>query len=162
MTYALSNETADRIVNRISMGATMAVTQGGYRIRIPVGPHIGAEMIEERLPGIEAYLRDEEGLEPGSRQINEREVGIHIGATREKDNLLLFYTGRLTRVSAGRDGQMLALLDDTIVPIDYKSPHIMLARDGDRVSLGYRRLTDGKIVVGGFENHELPYDWRDR
>lgn len=161
MTYALSNETADRIAVAIGMRATMAVTPGGYRVRIPTGTRANAETVERMLPEVEAYLRDHEGLQPGSRQVGEREAIVHIGATPADDVRLLSYSGRLSRVGPGRDGQMLAFLDDTIVPIDTKSPHVMLARDGDRIRLTYLRLTDGRIMVGGFTNLELPYDWRD-
>lgn len=162
MTYAISNDAADFIKSTIGMGSTMAATREGYRIRIPLGPYITHDVIKTKLPEIERFLRDEMKLEPGASIVNEREFILTVAATLERDNHLLFYTGRMARIGAGRDGQMLALLDDTIVPIDHKSPHVMLARDGDRVSLGYRRLTDGSVVVGGFNNLNLPHDWRDR
>lgn len=160
MTSALSSDESDRIVGRIGMGCTMAATMGGYRIRIPVDPHITGAMIEERLAEIEADLMAD-GYKVGSRQIGRDDITIHLGWTTEQDNRLLFFRGRMSRIDRTRTGAVVALLDDTIVPLDLETLHIALSRDGDRVSIGYRRLHDGRIAVGGFRNHELPCDRTD-
>ena len=157
MTCALSNEESHRIVGRIGMGATMAATWEGYRIRIPVGPHITKALIEERLPEIEDALMAD-GYKVGSRRFGRDDVTIHLGWTPEQDNRLMFFEGRMSRIDRTRTGAVLALLDDTIVPLDLETRHVALSRDGDRVSVGYRRMQDGSVAVGGFRNHELPHE----
>ncbi len=159
MTYAVSTARSAEILSKIPGSASIAVTDGGMRVRIALADRDTVERYERGdLPEVEKMLIWY-GIRPSSRQVTGTQIVIHAVADADVADDLMSFTGRVARISPYERSDVpghVLLLDDTIVPMPWTNPELALTRDGDRVKVEYRRFGPGDLRVVGFDNLTLP------
>lgn len=158
MAYAVANAAVEEILGDLGFRATLAATRTGYRLRIPGGTYVGDEGAEVLLARAESVLAAA-GFQIGARQTSKDEAVVHLGASAEMDERMLWFVGTLERISPDGDWMHL-ILEDTVFKIHRPTQHMRLARDGDMVFVTYRRTgRTGQVVeVADFRSNRVPVD----